>query len=103
LERSDKWFLGGGRTLIYAPPFPQHLQTPGFWDEAHLLDLEHARPYTYTILDEDGREIPLKYDQSTWMPDRLHRAWKATERMFVVERACCCRDDTLATLTMLIN
>ena len=36
LERPDKWYLGNAGMLLYAPPFPQHLDVPGFWDECHF-------------------------------------------------------------------
>ncbi len=38
LARDDKWYLGNGGMLIYAPPFPEHLHVPGFWDECHWGD-----------------------------------------------------------------
>lgn len=38
LARGDKWYLGNGGMLLYAPPFPQHLHVPGFWDECHWGD-----------------------------------------------------------------
>lgn len=93
LARTDKWFLGGGRTLVYAPPFPQHLQTPGLWDEAHLLDFVHPRPFTWTLLDENDREIPLRWEDHEWRPDRMTRHWSTTQGLSVTERACCLRDD----------
>ncbi len=96
LKRTDKWFLGGGRTLVYAPPFPQHLQTPGLWDEAHLLDFAHPRPFTWTLLDENDREIPLRWESHEWRPDRMTRRWSTTQGLTVTERACCLRDDVLA-------
>ena len=43
LGRTDKWYLGNAGMLIYAPPFPQHLDTPGFWDECHYGDLAVPR------------------------------------------------------------
>jgi hypothetical protein len=43
LKRTDKWYLGNGGMLIYAPPFPQHLHVPGFWDECHFGDLAVPR------------------------------------------------------------
>ena len=37
LARPDKWYLGAGDGLVWAPPFPAWLDTPGFWDDAHLF------------------------------------------------------------------
>ncbi len=103
LERPDKWFLGGGRTLIYAPPFPQYLHTPGLWDEAHLLDFAHPRPFTWTLLDEHNKEIPLRWESHSWRPDRMTRTWSTTRGLTLVERSCCLRDDILAAEITVMN
>src|SRR5690348_15152223 len=96
LERPDKWFLGGGRTLIYAPPFPQYLRTPGLWDEAHLLDFEHPRPFTWTLVDHwSWEEIPLKLDSFSWRPDGIRREWSTNVGMTVTEITGCLRDNVL--------
>src|SRR3954469_19973578 len=103
LERSDKWFLGGGRTLIYAPPFPQYLQTPGLWDEAHMLDFAHPRPFTWTLLDENDREIPLRWESHSWRPDRMMRTWSTTDGLTIVEYASCFADDYLSAKVTIAN
>ena len=59
LERRDKWFLGGGKGSIYAPPFPRFLQAPGFWDDCHFADTRLSRLYTVLFLDDDGRPVRL--------------------------------------------
>lgn len=43
LRRKDKWYLGNAGMLLYAPPFPQHLDVPGFYDECHFGDLALPR------------------------------------------------------------
>ena len=43
LQRQDKWYLGNGGMLVFAPPFPQHLRVPGFWDECHYGDIAVPR------------------------------------------------------------
>src|SRR5690349_1698620 len=43
LERTDKWYLGGGKAAMYAPVFPKYLDTPGFWDEAYFADIRLER------------------------------------------------------------
>ena len=105
LERpnEDKWFLGGGRTLIYAPPFPQHLQTPGLWDEAYLLDFAHPRPFTWALLDENDHEIPLRWESHSWRPDRMTRVWFTSQGLRVEERSCCLHDDVLAADIIITN
>ncbi len=83
LERRDKWFLGGGRGTLYAPPFPRFLTAPGFWDECYLADLKLER--LFTVLFLDGRGRPMRWAPSvlSWRPDRLiveHRSADATVR-----------------------
>jgi len=43
LKRTDKWYLGNGGMLVYAPPYPKHLGVPGFWDECHFGDMAVPR------------------------------------------------------------
>ncbi|HCA80006.1 MAG TPA: hypothetical protein DEP53_09765 [Bacteroidetes bacterium] len=77
LSRSDKWFLGGANRLLWAPPFPSYLDSPGFWDEAHYYNLELKPLFTWTLLDEDGSEIPLKFTGRTWNPSELRQTYQA--------------------------
>ncbi|MBS1706473.1 MAG: hypothetical protein JST40_11400 [Armatimonadetes bacterium] len=55
LQRSDKWFLAGGKGALYAPPFPQHLLSPGFWDECFFADIRLEHLFTVLFLDRRGR------------------------------------------------
>ncbi len=71
LERTDKWFLGGGRATIYAPAFPRHLDTPGFWDESYFADIRLERLFCLLILDAHGKPLPLHCVIRRWTPDRL--------------------------------
>lgn len=71
LGRKDKWFLGGGKGAIYAPPFPKHLLAPGFWDECYLADLRIPRLFTALFVDADGRPIKFESYHKGWRPDRL--------------------------------
>ena len=52
LEREDKWYLGNGGQLVYAPPFPQHLRVPGFWDECQFGDVSLNRLLCVSIAAE---------------------------------------------------
>jgi hypothetical protein len=54
LRRTDKWYLGNGGMLLYAPPFPQHLHVPGFWDECHFGDIAVPRLLCVSIAMEVG-------------------------------------------------
>ncbi|MBI1807731.1 MAG: hypothetical protein HYR76_11840 [Ignavibacteria bacterium] len=71
LSRKDKWYLGGGNRLIWAPPFPVWLDYPGFWDKAHYYNFEIEPVFTWTILDKDGVEIPLRAVKRRWDPSKL--------------------------------
>ncbi|MFQ5772728.1 MAG: hypothetical protein ACE5HX_19490, partial [bacterium] len=68
LNRSDKWYLGGGNRLIWAPPFPEFLDYPGFWDRAQYYNFEFGPLFTWTILNAEGQEIPLKFISREWNP-----------------------------------
>jgi hypothetical protein len=75
LGRTDKWYAGGAGRLLYAPPFPSFQETPGFWDTAHYYNYEIPRLFTWTLLDEDGMEIPLRLLSSRWTPSRIIRIY----------------------------
>jgi len=71
LARDDKWYLGCGDGILFAPPFPQWLDAPGFWDEAQAYQYAVGPLYTVTILDHDGRELPLTAVRRRWTPADL--------------------------------
>jgi DMSO/TMAO reductase YedYZ molybdopterin-dependent catalytic subunit len=33
LARPDKWYLGAGEAIVFAPSFPVWLDAPGFWEQ----------------------------------------------------------------------
>jgi len=68
LERNDKWYLGGGNRLLWAPTFPLYLDSPGFWDEAHYYNYEVKPLFTWTILDDNGSECKLRLKGRVWNP-----------------------------------
>jgi hypothetical protein len=83
LERKDKWFLGGGKGSIYAPPFPRWLEKPGFWDECFYADIKLTRLFTVLFCDSAGRPTRLRGELQSWRPDRLileHRSDSHTIR-----------------------
>ena len=71
LARDDKWYLGSGDGIIFAPPFPVWLDAPGFWDDATLYQYQVGPLFTVTWLDEDGRELPLRARSRRWTPAEL--------------------------------
>ncbi|MDE2661642.1 MAG: trehalase family glycosidase [Gemmatimonadota bacterium] len=94
LARDDKWFLGGLDGVVWAPPFPQWLHRPGFWDPAHLLQHEVGPGFSIALVGSDGRESPLHRAApgpddgepavGRWRPGRLVVTW-ADERGTLVE------------------
>lgn len=69
LRREDKWYLGGGNRMIWAPQFPLWLDKMGFWDEGHYYNAPLSPLFTITLLDEQGREIPYRFRKRTWQPN----------------------------------
>lgn len=71
LARDDKWSLGCGDGIVFAPRFPVWLDAPGFWDEATLYHYPVAPLFTVTALDEDGAELPMRVTSRRWTPAEL--------------------------------
>ncbi|MFN8579772.1 MAG: hypothetical protein U0163_02165 [Gemmatimonadaceae bacterium] len=71
LARGDKWFLGCGDGIIFAPPFPAWLDAPGFWDEGTVYQYAFAPLFTVTLLGDDGKEIALRATHRRWTPSEL--------------------------------
>ncbi len=71
LARDDKWFIGGGRELIYAPELPLWTEVPGFWPYATWLEWRVGPLFTVTVLDERGEELPLTLARRRWTPGHV--------------------------------
>jgi hypothetical protein len=71
LARQDKWYLGSGDGIIFAPPFPVWLDAPGFWDDATIYQYQIGPLFTVTWVDADGREQPLRLTRRRWTPAEL--------------------------------
>ncbi len=85
LVRSDKWYLSSGEGLVFAPPFPLWLDTPGFWDEAHLFEYALQPLFTVTFVDEAGRVLPLVPGARRWTPASLEVPYQTLEGIEAVE------------------
>ncbi len=109
LQRDDKWYLGGGSRLVWAPPFPLWLSYPGFWDVAHYYNLAIEPVFTWTLLDEDGLEIVPRLRRRMWSPSRLEQIYLSSRkqeghgRVEIVESKFCAPNDVLTAELELRN
>ena len=71
LARDDKWYLGCGDGIIFAPTFPVWLDAPGFWDGGQIYQYAFEPLFTVTALDPDGVEIPMRAVSRRWTPAEL--------------------------------
>ncbi len=85
LARKDKWFLGGGKKVIWAPEFPLWLDKPGFWDHACYLDYKVGPIFTVTIIGERGREVKLNRLERYWQPDHFSQLYRDPSRELTVQ------------------
>jgi hypothetical protein len=70
LARPDKWYLGAGDGLLWAPPFPVWLDAPGFWDEAHLFQYAVGPLFTVSFVHE-GAVLAARRARRAWTPAAL--------------------------------
>lgn len=70
LARPDKWYLGAGDGLVWAPPFPRWLDAPGFWDEAHLFQYAVAPGCTVSFVVA-GEPLAARCRSRRWTPAAL--------------------------------
>ena len=107
LERRDKWYLGGGDALIWAPPFPVWLTRPGFWDEAHYYNQPFGPVFAVSLIDEEVRAFPLRSRSHLWRPSSLRADYvlvgRAARGLRVHERKCVLETDVLASDFILRN
>lgn len=103
LSRTDKWYLGGGNRLLWAPPFPVWLDTLGFWDEAQYYQFSINPVFTVTILDEAGREIPYRLEHRRWQPDHLTQHYQTEDDLHIIERKALLPSDVLTSALTLSN
>jgi hypothetical protein len=67
LARPDKWYLGAGDGLLWAPPFPAWLDAPGFWDEAHLFQYAVGPLFTVSFVHQ-GTVLASRSGRRAWTP-----------------------------------
>ncbi|MDO9578782.1 MAG: trehalase family glycosidase [Candidatus Cloacimonadales bacterium] len=97
LERDDKWYLGGGDSLIFTPLFPQWLHIPGLCDEAHFYNIPIKPLYTISFLSKDGKELKPKLFDTKWNPSKLIRRFTLANDLTLIEIDVMLPNDTLST------
>ena len=97
LKRDDKWYLGGGDSLIFTPLFPQWLHIPGLWDEAHFYNIPLKPLYTISFLSKGGKELKPKLIDTKWDPSKLIRRFSLTNNLTFIETDVLLPNDTLST------
>lgn len=103
LHRTDKFSLGGGKMVLWAPEFPLWAERAfGFWDHACFLEHRVEPLFTITLLDERLR--PLEFAPSTgdWTPARRLDigGLKGTEIEVLQERTLTGDDVLVARLSL---
>jgi hypothetical protein len=71
LSRDDKWYLGSGGPLLWAPRFPAWVDVPGFWDQAHYYSQPLGPLFTVTLLDDGGQPLVPVARRRRWVPGLL--------------------------------
>jgi mannosylglycerate hydrolase MGH1-like protein len=66
--RPDKWYVGAGDGLVWAPPFPAFPESPGFWDEAHLFQYAIQPVFAMAFL-ADGQVLDPRCARRRWTPE----------------------------------
>ncbi|HZY10541.1 MAG TPA: trehalase family glycosidase, partial [Bacteroidota bacterium] len=95
--------------LIWTPPFPLWLDYPGFWDKAHYYNYEIEPVFTWTVLDEKGREISLRAVERKWGPSKLVSRFEVIGDRLQVrglgfeETKCCLPNDVLTSVVRIRN
>jgi hypothetical protein len=75
LERTDKYYLGSGTGLLFAPRYPCWLEWPGFWDEVDVYNYQLAPLFTVAFLTlvsgRAGPSLSLRQSERRWSPAEL--------------------------------
>ena len=86
LKRSDKWYIGGGKKLIWTPPFPSFLHHPGLWDNAGYYDFRVDPGFTYDILNA-GVSYEWRQTKREWTPACWTCAYECDDLILKEEKA----------------
>lgn len=97
LSRNDKWYLGGGSSLIWAPTHPRWLDVPGFWDGAHHFSYEFQPVFTITLLDDKERVLVPKFRSREWNPAFLTQQYQTGGKIDIIEKKALLPSDSLVS------
>jgi hypothetical protein len=106
LSRPDKWYLGGGNRLLWAPPFPVFLDYPGLWDKSHYYNYELQPLFTWALLNNNGAVIPLTFKKRNWNPaffTQEYAGYHEKVSIGVKEQKCILPSDVAATSVTIRN
>jgi len=106
LQRSDKWYLGGGNRLLWAPEFPLFRDAPGFWDSGAYYNLSVSPLFTWTLIDDRGKEVPLKLKKRTWNPAVLTKEFTGLgphRTITITEGQCVLPNDVAVSCLSILN
>ncbi|MFO0947080.1 MAG: hypothetical protein U1D30_14245 [Planctomycetota bacterium] len=87
LTLPHEWQLGGGGDALWAPVSPARLDYPGFVDPGAFRGEEIGPVFCLTLLDRDGRPIPMRAAERQWNPARLELKYRLPQ-MLITERRC---------------
>jgi len=91
LKRNDKWYLGGGNKLIWAPAFPKYLSHPGLWDNSNFYDLKIDPGFTFHIIHK-REPVHFKQQTRTWTPDQFVCEWESPSLQMKEEKVILSND-----------
>lgn len=103
LSRNDKYYLGGGNRIVWTPPSPVWLDKPGFWDKANFYNYDIEPVFTITLLNENGVEIPLRFQRREWNPARLVQFYQSDVGIFITEEKSTLPEDSLVSVFTIEN
>lgn len=103
LSRNDKWYLGGGEALVWAPTHPQWLDQLGFWDGAHYYGYELQPVFAVTLLDEKARVLTPRFQSRQWCPAFLTQTYHVAGNIELTERRAVLPNDSLVSELTLKN
>lgn len=97
LRRADRYSLGAGDGVLFAPAHPLWLHRPGFWDGVQWYSHVLRPAFTLSIVDENAREVPLRESFRSWTPAMLVSnyiggALQLTERKVILDGGRICSD-----------